>query len=266
MTDIQDIDLLLESKEKTDKAIAEYAEKLQGQLDRLNGVIKPPKKRRIGSLLPKPIPSIPVTGLFRSALVKGVLLVLVGAAIGYGVHVLPSITKENPPAVQPVEETLEEFVAREAGRLLTDDERAKLTTVAEKVLHQDFTRPSAIVEEFSFQRRVAGINSPAFNAFSDKWAEKVEKMQTENVESMRQIYQSLLRGLQEVKATVDFSDEPVEVFSLQSFSSNVTPEAATEDVPDSSDILPSLPTEPVEGKPPQVEEQRPAVQRQRLFR
>jgi hypothetical protein len=116
------------------------------------------------------------------------------------------------------------------------------------------------------QRRLAGINSPAFNAFTDKWTAKVEEMHLEDsVEAMREIYRSLLQGLQNAQATVDYSDEPVEVF-VQSFPSNVPPETATEDVPDSSELLPTQPIPKVEAKPPSIEERKPAVQRQRLFR
>jgi hypothetical protein len=140
---------------------------------------------------------------FPNRLPSWLLLVLIGVAIGYCVHIPHLTTQTNPPAVRPATETLEEFVAREAGRLLTADERTKLITVAEKILQQDFPRPSAMVEEFSFQRRLAGINSPAFHAFSDKWAAKVEetvdggKTAAEAMEAMRSIYESLLRGLRE---------------------------------------------------------------------
>jgi len=107
------------------------------------------------------------------------------------------VTPDKPPVVQPETESLEDFTAREAERLLTAEERIKLIAVTEMILGQHFTRPSAIEEEFRLQRRLAGINSPAFNAFADKWAAKVEKMHLEDsVETMREIYRSLLRGLQ----------------------------------------------------------------------
>jgi hypothetical protein len=163
------------------------------------------------------------------------LLVLIGVAIGYCVHIPRFTTQDNPPAVRPATETLEEFVTREAGRLLTANERSKLITVAETILQQDFLRASAIVEEFSLQRRLAGINSPAFHAFSDKWAAKVEEMadgrpQTaaEGVEAMRSIYESLLRGLQaSSKEAADSSEDdetllPSAVCNLPS-SSHPTP-------------------------------------------
>jgi hypothetical protein len=274
-----DIDSLLESKANTDKAIAEYVETLRETLRRLECAIDRQQTvkevrsqelegRRRWTGVVRLLPSI--STLVPPIPYKGLLLVLMGVMVGYCLQFPMPPTPDKPPVVIPAEETLEEFVTREAERLLTADERAKLVTVAEKILQQNFSRSSAIVEEFSFQRRVAGINSPAFNAFSDKWAAKVEGMQPENVETMRQIYRSLLRGLQDVKSVFVFSDEPVEVFL--SFPSNVTPDVISGIVPDSSDILPSLPTEPVEGKPPpiteaeEVERQQPTIQRQRPFR
>ena len=139
--------------------------------------------------------------LVTSLAVRYLVLLLIGVGIGYFGQSTPRIPDVRPAPVRPVTETLENFAAREAGRLLTSDERIKLTAVTEKILQQHFTRPSAIEEEFRFQRRLAGINSPAFNVFADKWAAKVEEMQFEDsVEAMRSIYQSLLYGLQEVKS------------------------------------------------------------------
>ncbi|MCL2004964.1 MAG: hypothetical protein FWG73_02260 [Planctomycetaceae bacterium] len=192
-------------------------------------------------------------------------LVLLIAGVGMGLcwqgfwqfNIQPTV---RPAPVNIETESLEDFVAREAERLLTTDERTKLIAVAEKILHQDFTRPSAIVEEFSFQRRLAGINSPAFNAFSDKWAEKVETMKTENVESMRQVYQSLLQGLERSQEREVRSQEGQDDVSLIADDNREDSEAIL--LPPDSYIL----TPDTEEKPPQVEKQKQTVQRQRLFR
>jgi hypothetical protein len=182
--------------------------------------------------------------------------VLLGVAIGACVHLPFSVTPNKPPVVQPETESLEDFDAREAERLLTADERVKLIAVTEMILEQHFTRPSAIEEEFRFQRRLAGINSPAFNAFVDKWTAKVEEMHLEDsVEALRKIYRSLHRGLLLLEAKnqeaygMDQESEktllPSAVCGLPSFSL------------DSSELLLT---------PPHVEKQKPATQRQRLFR
>jgi len=277
---MKNIDQLLENKAKTDQAIADYANTLRETLRRLEGTETTENRRQkrvCNSIDYGQSIVVGICSRLRSVVCKlslpstvrrlfPLLLILFGVVIGYGIHHPFFVTPDKPPVVQPETESLEDFVAREAERLLTAEERTKLIAVSEMILGQHFTRPSAIEEEFRLQRRLAGINSPAFNAFVDEWSAKVEEMHLEDsVESMREIYRSLLQGLQEVKARVDYSDEPVEVF-VQSFPSNIPSETATEDVPDSSELLPSPPIPEVEAKPPPVGKQRPAIPRQRLFR
>jgi len=236
MRNKENIDWLLETKAKNDKAIAEYACSLREKLRRLENAERQQTadsslQQSIGNLF-----SAAVCRLLSAVLPRRLLFaVLLGVAMGYCVHVPHFITQEKPPIIKPAEETLDEFVSREAGRLLTADERTKLITVAEQILQQDFTRPSAIVEEFTFQRRLAGINSPAFNAFSDKWTEKVGEMQPVSVEAVRQLYQSLLQGL----------------LSLGDGSQ----EASVKNQTTEETLQPSFPAQPI--KP---------VQRQRIFR
>ena len=147
----------------------------------------------------------------------------------------------RPTPVVTVTETLENFVAREAAAL-SADERGKLITVTRSILTGHFDTPSAIREEFRYQRLKAGINSPAFETFSTNWSAKVTKMKIEeSVESMQEIYTALLDGLQMVKSYIDFTvephpGEPVEGFLTVS-PSNVTSDATSEDVPVSPDFL-----------------------------
>jgi hypothetical protein len=131
----------------------------------------------------------------------------VAFALGYCTAGWKYQKQEQPPVtVRPVTETLEEFAARETERL-TADERRTLVAVTEKILTEHFVTPSAMREAFRYERLKAGLTSPAFFAFSDNWAAKVDetagktadgRQQTaaEDVEAMRSIYESLLRGLQ----------------------------------------------------------------------
>ena len=135
-----------------------------------------------------------VIQLYQSTVVRGLLLVLFGVVCGYYGNSLQRVTLDNPPIVRPVTETLESFAAREA-KSLTAEERLKLITVTEKILRQHFETPSAIREEFRWERRLAGIDSPAFDTFSQKWETKVEATVVDSVEAMRLIYESLLQGL-----------------------------------------------------------------------
>jgi hypothetical protein len=147
------------------------------------------------------------------------LMLFVGIGIGANVSHLPMF-KERPAPIAT--ETLSDFVARES-QSLSADERRKLIAVTEKILAAQFETPSALREEFYYQRLKAGLHdSPGFNAFWGKWAEKVQarsreskdKSQDEDdsVESMRTIYTELLRGLS------SFSGEPVEGFLQSSLS------------------------------------------------
>jgi hypothetical protein len=260
---IPDIDLLLETKAKTDKAIAEYADMLREQLHRLENVERPQiadgRQQQRGQYYHRL--RLLLSAVCRLPSSLPLLCILIGIAIGYAALCsLPSAVFTTPPIVQPAEESLEEFVAREAKRLLTTDEREKLIALAEKILQQDFARPSAIVEEFTFQRRIAGIDSPAFNAFSDKWAAKVETMQTESVEAMREIYRSLLRGLKDGRWQTADGREDVEAKNDEEEMKYVS-----EDFVSESPLLPSAVCN-LPSPLPLIEEQKPAAQRQRLFR
>ena len=142
--------------------------------------------------------------------------------------------------VQPESETLDVFVAREAGAL-TSDERRKLIAVTEKILAEQFDTPAAMREEFRFERLKAGLQSPGFEAFAERWAAKVEATKPEDsIAAMQSIYESLLRGLK-IQAYSDFSGNPVEVFFHDDVSpSNVTASTADGDVSVLSDVLPEV--------------------------
>jgi hypothetical protein len=103
----------------------------------------------------------------------------------------------NTPAITKTE-TLTDFVARES-QSLSADERRKLIVAAEKILIQDFDTPSALREEFYYQRLKLGLHdSPDFNTFWDKVAETIARRDSkgdDSVESMRTIYTELLQGL-----------------------------------------------------------------------
>jgi len=137
------------------------------------------------------------------------LYLLIGVAIGAFCYSVLTLPKEQ--IVTPATETLTDFVARES-QSLTADERKKLIAAAGMVLAQQFETPSALREEFAFQRDRAGLHdSPGFNAFWGKWATKVTEMQIEDsVEAMQDVYSQLLHGLQAVKSYIDISGESVE--------------------------------------------------------
>ena len=126
MNTFQDIDLLLETKMKTDKAIAEYADTLRIQLSRLDSAGRPQQKSKVAgatrfSAVVRRLRTAVSVLPSNSYLLTPLFCILIGIAVGYCVHYLPSITQDKPPAVIPATETLEEFVAREASRLLTTD-------------------------------------------------------------------------------------------------------------------------------------------------
>ena len=64
--------------------------------------------------------------------------------------------------------------------MLTADERKKLIAVAEKVLAEHFTTASAMREKYRSERLKAGVDSPAFFDFREKWAAKVEETQIDD--------------------------------------------------------------------------------------
>ena len=195
--------------------------------------------------IPFPTPVTAARWFATNPVMRALYFVVIGIGIGHFWHSPQALPTIFPPPVITVTETLEEFAARES-EALTADERRKLITVTEKVLSEHFGAPSAMRETFYNQRLLAGVDSPAFNAFSEKWAVKAEEKNLElgdGVETMRSIYESLLRGLK-VQA---YSDREVE----------------TEEKPppvdaDSSDIL-SPPSSSTEVR-------QTTVQRQRLFR
>ena len=122
------------------------------------------------------------------------VLILTAVVVGRYSNGWQHQRQEQQTIVRPVTETLEEFVARESEHL-TADERRKLIAIAEKILTDHFTTPSAMRESFRYERLRADLTSPEFLTFSDKWAAKVEETAEDTVESMRSIYESLLRGL-----------------------------------------------------------------------
>ena len=156
--------------------------------------------------LPTPVKA--ARWLSTSPAVRTLVLVLIGVAIGYnGQHIsVPSFIRPAP--VIAVTETLTDFVSRETESL-TADEREKLIAVTKGILAQQFDTPSAMREEFLFQRLKAGIDSPAFSTFRQNWSAKVKEMKiVESVESVREVYELLLHGLQSVKSYIDFTGEP----------------------------------------------------------
>ena len=164
---------------------------------------------------------------------------------------------QAPPTVTVQRETLESFVARES-QSLTADERRKLIGVTETILFVHFDTPAEIREAFRYERRKAGIDSVAFDAFVEKWTAKVESMNIEeNVEAVRQVYESLLSGL---RLYNDISGEPVEGFFSVASPSIITPEATNGDEPVSPDVLP---TEEAKETPPTT---KTTEETQRTFR
>ena len=228
-----------------------------------NSKQKPPSKPEGFYVLPVYVPTLrTVTRWLTSQTVLYLVLLLVGVGIGHFYQTIPRRPDVRPAPVKNETESLNDFVAREAERLLTTDERVKLIAVTEKILGQDFTRPSAMAEEFTFQRRLAGIDSPAFNAFSDKWAAKVGDMQAESVESMRNLYQLLLQGLEGGRQQTADGSAEIEVANQEEREDNnvpMTDDATTSSPPQSAACNLSSCT-------PRVENPKPAVQRQRLFR
>jgi hypothetical protein len=153
------------------------------------------------------------------------------------------------PEVVPKVETLENFVTRES-KVLTADQRKKLIGITETILSSNYYTPSALREDFHFRRVQAGLHdSPGFNAFWKNWADKVTELKVEeSVESMQDVYTSLLHGLQ-------LPGEPVGAFSIFYPDQPHVHDGADEPVP--PDIKPVQPP-PVQDSPP--------VQRQRPFR
>jgi hypothetical protein len=135
------------------------------------------------------------------------LYLLIGVGMGYFGHSVQTMSQNRPTPVAT--ETLADFVARES-RSLSAEERKKLIAATEKILAAQFDTPSALREEFYYQRLKAGRHdSPGFNVFWDKVAETIARRASkgeDSVESAREIYRQLLQGLQGF-----YSGEPVEV-------------------------------------------------------
>jgi hypothetical protein len=142
-----------------------------------------------------------------SPAVRVLFYIILGIVIGQSVAPMLQTLRTVP--VVPAVETLESFVARES-QTLTAGERKTLITVTEKILGGNFETPSALREEFYFQRLKAGLQDSAnFVSFWEKFVAKVGVPAEDNLESTRSVYESLLRGLK-VQAYNDISGEPVE--------------------------------------------------------
>jgi len=150
-----------------------------------------------------PTPAAIVRRLTASPIVWYSMMLLIGFAAGYAWHARPATVQPDP--VITVTETLADFAAREST-VLSAEERQKLIAVTTAVLGGHYETPADIREEFRFQRLKAGIHSPVYLTFSDRWATKVTEMNmVDSVESMRDIYKELLYGLQTVKSYIDLT-------------------------------------------------------------
>ena len=233
MSDLHEIEKLLSTQRQTDKAIAKKIESLQARLSLLEEGVKETADCRsqtaveqenaslrtkngelateISKLLAENL-ALQEAGEKKSAknfFVEVVYFVIVSillfVAFMFGQYANER-KHQDLPTVTVQSETLESFVARES-QSLTADEREKLTAVADTILNAPSDTPAEMREAFRYERRKAGIDSPAFNAFVEKWTAKVESMSIEeNVEAVRQVYESLLAGLHSFK---DIPGEPV---------------------------------------------------------
>ena len=200
--------------------------------------------------IPFPTPITAARWLATNPVMRALYFVVMGIGIGYFWHSPQALPTIFPVPVITITETLEAFVARESQGL-TAGERHKLIVVTETILREHFDTPSEMREAFRYERRKAGIDSPAFTVFSEKWEKELDRRrqttdgsrEEDSVEAMRAIYESLVRGLQ---ATFSFlpsavcelpslPDEPVEGFVASP--SNVTPFVSGGDVPVSPDAL-----------------------------
>jgi hypothetical protein len=127
-----------------------------------------------------PTPAKAARWLGTSPAVWVLFYIVIGFGIGYFVHHSPLVPIPPVPVVPPVPpvpsvETLVDFIAKES-KALTDGERRKLITVTETILAQHFDTSSALREEFYYLRLKAGLHdSPGFNTFWNKVADKVYK-------------------------------------------------------------------------------------------
>jgi len=196
MEDVNAIESLTATRQKIEKVFDDLAASLQARLTLLNEAMKKEsgdrskKSEEKQSGYARPLILSPYSLLLTSA------LLLAAFVFWQSTSEWKHQRKEQQTIVRPVTETLEAFAARESEHW-TADERRKLIAVTEKILSDHFTTPSAMREAFRYERLRAGIDSDAFNIFSDKWATKVEERQYEDtIEAMRSTYGALLRGLQ----------------------------------------------------------------------
>ena len=161
--------------------------------------------------IPLPTPMMAARWFMTNPVIRALFFVAMGVGMGHLWYSPSTSPKVHPAPVITVTETLADFAARESQGL-TNDEREKLIAVTELILDDHFDTPSAIREEFRFQRLKAGLDSPAFRNFSAKWESRLEEMAIdETVESMRRCYEALLYGLQSVQSYVDVSIESEDV-------------------------------------------------------
>jgi len=196
MEDVNAIESLTATRQKIEKVFDDLAASLQARLTLLNEAMKKESGVRSQETEEKQ------SGYARPFILTPVFCLLISAVIlaafvfGQYANEWKHQRKEQQTIVRPVMETLEEFAARESEHW-TADERRKLIAVTEKILSDHFTTPSAMREAFRYERLRAGIDSDAFNIFSEKWATKVEERQYDDtIEAMRSTYGALLRGLQ----------------------------------------------------------------------
>ena len=204
-SDLDTIESLIATKKQNENAIVGLVGSLQARLNLLNEAVSETKPsdcehccyKAIAEIAKKDFHSLHPK-LFKRDVCICILVVCNLIAFVFGQYTNEwRHQKPEPPniAVRPATEALEEFAARES-QVLTADERRKLIAATETVLSEHFETAYAIREVFRYERLKAGVDSPAFKAFSEKWAEKVEEMQiADDTDAMRSVYESLLRGL-----------------------------------------------------------------------
>ena len=226
MRDLETIELLIATKTQTAQAMDNLAHSLQARLTLLNDAMTPALVPNcancsvktanekcndvIGELQEKIDSQARVIALKKTSVKSNIFTFVVCAVLILAAFAVGRYSSEGQHQTDGTQqtvvktETLEEFATRESEHL-TADERRTLIVIAEKVLSDPFTTPSEMREAFRYERLKAGITSSAFLTFSDKWAAKVSETAEESVESMRSIYESLLRGLK-IQAYSDFSE------------------------------------------------------------
>ena len=235
--DLETIETLLERKRETDSVIVAFAASLQARWNLLNeAVAEIDGRQQTADSSREELATKPTAVLLTVFLVIAVFIF--GQYTNEWRHQKqdpPTITIEPPPTVRPAAETLEEFVARSSAGL-SIGERGKLIAVTKTILAESFDTPDAFREEFYYQRLKAGLHdSPAFNAFWNNWAAKVQETAEENVESMRTVYGELLRGLRGKDGSLQTADGSRGEFEVESAAVSKLPSAVSD------------PGEPVEG-------------------